>query len=166
MQTLRASTKRSSPFPWWSLGLLLGFLLVLLWKRLMARRNDRTAGSNGQSRPVITLEEVQVELAPDDQAASQAEPEPEPASPSQRQDDLRKLEGIGPKVQGVLNAAGVFTYAQLARTSQEKLKTLLESVGYGYMDPATWPEQADLAAQADWDGLARLKNALKGGRRR
>ena len=31
-----------------------------------------------------------------------------------RKDDLKKVEGIGPKIEGLLNAAGIYTWAQLA----------------------------------------------------
>jgi len=31
-------------------------------------------------------------------------------------------------------------------------------------DPATWPEQANLAANSQWDDLQLLQSKLKGGR--
>ncbi len=161
MPILRATSRRSSSFPWWSLGLLLGFLLVILWKRFVDRRNRLQAGPTPAARPKITLENVEAEAETVAAPAAESGTEPEP----RRKDDLRKLEGIGPKVQAVLNGAGVLTYAQLARASQKKLKGLLDSAGYGYMNPETWPEQAGLAAKGDWEGLARLKAGLKGGRR-
>jgi hypothetical protein len=34
------------------------------------------------------------------------------------------------------------------------------------MNPEGWIEQAHLAANGDWDGLARLQADLKGGRKR
>jgi len=79
-------------------------------------------------------------------------------------DDLTKIEGIGPKVSMVLINAGITTYSQLAGAEQEALKAALETAGYQYMDPASWPEQARLAAAGEWDALAAFQDDLKGGR--
>ena len=59
-------------------------------------------------------------------------------------DDLKKIEGIGPKLEEVFNAAGINTYAELASSSVEKLSEILESAGsrYASKDPAPWIEQA------------------------
>lgn len=80
-------------------------------------------------------------------------------------DDLRRIEGIGPKVAALLNEAGIVTFAQLAATPVQRLRELLQAAGLRFMDPETWPQQAVLAAHADWDGLAALQAQLKGGRR-
>jgi hypothetical protein len=84
-----------------------------------------------------------------------------PASP----DALKKLEGVGPKVEGVLNAAGISTYAQLAAADVEKLREVLAEAKLQMMDPSGWIEQAELAAKGDWDTLEKLQDELKGGRR-
>ncbi len=59
-------------------------------------------------------------------------------------DDLKKIEGIGPKLEEVFNAAGIHTYAELASASVEKLNKILEDAGsrYASKDPAPWIEQA------------------------
>ncbi len=80
-------------------------------------------------------------------------------------DNLRKIEGIGPKVAGVLSANGIATFAQLADAPVERLMEILEAEGLKFMKPDTWPEQAALAAKGDWDGLQVLQDQLKGGRR-
>lgn len=79
-------------------------------------------------------------------------------------DDLKMLEGVGPKVASVLNAAGIVTFAQLADASVESLQSLLDEAGYRYMNPASWPEQAALAAAGDWDALKKLQDELNAGR--
>lgn len=91
------------------------------------------------------------------------EPAPAPAA-SASPDDLKVLEGLGPKVQSVLNAAGIATYAQLAETPVEKLQEVLDAAGYQYMNPGSWPEQASLAADGDWDALKKLQEELNAGR--
>ena len=80
-------------------------------------------------------------------------------------DDLKKIEGIGPKVEQVLNGAGVSTYAALAAANVEKLKEVLIAKKLQMMDPTGWIEQAEIAAKGDWDALATLQDELKGGRR-
>jgi predicted flap endonuclease-1-like 5' DNA nuclease len=80
--------------------------------------------------------------------------------------DLTKIEGIGPKVQGLLNEAGIVAYRQLADTPVETLEGILEAAGphYRMIKPGTWPEQARLAAAAKWDELEALQDRLSGGR--
>ena len=80
-------------------------------------------------------------------------------------DNLRKLEGIGPKVEKILNEAGVTTYADLAAMGAKKADEILDAAGLQMMDSAGWIEQAELAAKGDWDALDKLMDDLKGGRR-
>lgn len=80
-------------------------------------------------------------------------------------DDLKIIEGIGPKISGVLQAAGIRTLAQLAATDVDELKRVLTEADIRLGDPGTWPEQAGLAAEGKWDELAALQDELKGGRR-
>ena len=81
-------------------------------------------------------------------------------------DDLARIEGIGPKVADLLMKAGISTFATLANTDAANLRKLLKGGGpaYNRSDPSTWSEQAALARDGDWDGLAVLQDKLKGGR--
>lgn len=80
-------------------------------------------------------------------------------------DDLKKIEGVGPKIAEIFNAAGINTYAELAATSVEKLSEILAEAGsrYASKNPGTWPEQAKLAAEGNWEVLKDLQEKLKGG---
>ncbi len=80
-------------------------------------------------------------------------------------DDLKKIEGIGPKIAEIFNEAGINTYAELAAASEEKLKEILADAGsrYASKNPSTWPQQARLAADGNWDELKDLQDKLKGG---
>jgi predicted flap endonuclease-1-like 5' DNA nuclease len=81
-------------------------------------------------------------------------------------DDLQAIEGIGPKIAGVLQAAGINNFAQLAQADVARLQEILTEAGISQIaDPSTWPEQAKLAAAGDWEGLETLQDQLKGGRR-
>lgn len=84
------------------------------------------------------------------------------------QDDLKRIEGIGPKISSVLKASGIATFAQLSQTSVERIREILETESPNLLrlaDPTTWPEQAALAAQREWKALEKLQDELKGGRR-
>ena len=81
-------------------------------------------------------------------------------------DDLRIIEGIGPKIAEIFNVAGINTFAELAATSVDKLKEILASAGsrYSMHDPATWPKQAELAAAGKMDELKKWQDELDGGK--
>ncbi len=82
-------------------------------------------------------------------------------------DDLKKIEGIGPKIAEKLNEAGINTFAELAAAEVDKLKAILEEAGSRYRmhDPSTWPEQSALAAAGKWDELKVLQDELDGGKK-
>lgn len=87
-------------------------------------------------------------------------------SVSSAADDLKKIEGIGPKIAGVLTTAGINTFAQLAKADTAALRTILDEAGIEALaDPTTWPEQASLAAAGNTEALKKLQDELKGGRR-
>lgn len=80
--------------------------------------------------------------------------------------DLKVIEGIGPKIEGLLNAAGIITYKQLSMTKVQDLKNILTAAGPRYQmhNPTTWKKQARLAASAKWNELIELQATLKGGK--
>jgi len=92
---------------------------------------------------------------------------PEPAAVTDaKPDDLKKIEGVGPKIAEVLAGAGFTTYALLAKADPEKLKEALLEAGprYKMHDPTSWPQQAELAANGEWDKLKELQDVLDGGK--
>ncbi|NJN44994.1 MAG: hypothetical protein HC806_09930 [Anaerolineae bacterium] len=172
-----------SPF-WVVVIVLLVFLFVWLALRSQAGRDDlHTAGHHDDvhgheepdhstemevvhhtEEPVVDAVMAMEEPAPEPEAAS--EPVSVPATPPApaKPDDLRKIEGIGPKVASVLNDAGISTFAELAAAEVTRIQATLDAAGYQYMNPVSWPDQAKLAAVGDWDGLEKLQDNLKGGR--
>jgi ribosomal protein L30 len=80
-------------------------------------------------------------------------------------DKLEAIEGIGPKIAGVLKAAGIATFADLAATDASRLSDILHDANLRLADPTTWPEQAQLAAEGKWDEFKALQSSLKSGRR-
>ena len=102
--------------------------------------------------------------AAEETAAAETEDWQDVPPPQAEADDLTKLEGIGPKVQIVLNAAGIKTFDQLGSADVDHLQELLDAADYQYMNPGSWPEQARLAAAGDWEALQKLQDELSGGR--
>ncbi len=98
--------------------------------------------------------------------------EPKTASPKKaaakvdKADDLKKIEGIGPKAAEALAQAGIATFAKLAKAKPEKIKEILTEASsrMAHLDPGTWPEQAKLAADGNWDELKTLQEKLNGGK--
>ncbi|MBN2007377.1 MAG: DUF4332 domain-containing protein [Anaerolineae bacterium] len=169
------------------IALPVGILILLFWWQ--RRRDEYTftmmrRDSERATKP--TAIEIPPELlvsdAPDMNSSTVQEPVTTPVSgggivegvkirmapvpvPSPQVDDLRRVEGIGPKVAGLLQKAGITTFAQLAQTDVARLKEILEAENLPFINPETWPDQAALAAGGDWDGLSKLQTGLKGGRR-
>jgi large subunit ribosomal protein L17 len=81
-------------------------------------------------------------------------------------DDLTIIEGIGPKAAEVLVAAGISTFAELAATDADKVKEILTSSAsrVGHLDPTTWAQQSQLAADGKMDELEELKLKLNNGK--
>ena len=104
---------------------------------------------------------VATEVTPGDPAGAAAAADRPPAF-----DDLKVVEGISPRVEAILQESGIVTLSDLADASPERLRTLLDLAGdqFRVHDPATWPEQAGLAAAGQWDQLATLQSTLTGGK--
>ena len=85
---------------------------------------------------------------------------------SVKRDDLTRIEGIGPKIEKMLNDDLIYTWAELATTPLDRLKGILRKGGdrYKMHDPTSWPDQAKLAAEGRWDELKELQDILDGGR--
>lgn len=83
-----------------------------------------------------------------------------------KQDDLTAVEGIGPKIAGLMRENGVNTWREMANTSVDRLKEILEIGGdrFRLADPGTWPKQAELAADGDWEKLQEYQDFLDGGK--
>ena len=81
-------------------------------------------------------------------------------------DDLKIIEGIGPKIEQILNDAGIKTWADLSTTDIDHLQKLLTEAGsrYRLANPETWPKQAALAAAGKWEELQSYQDVLQGGR--
>ncbi len=62
--------------------------------------------------------------------------------PPSMADDFRKIQGIGPVVDGRLHKAGIHTYAELASLSPVKLAARIPGLSPGQIDGQDWIGQA------------------------
>nr|BFE64529.1 hypothetical protein GCM10020063_090550 [Dactylosporangium thailandense] len=105
-------------------------------------------------------EPVDAALVAEVESAFAAEPVEEPA-----QDELERIEGIGPKIAAALRAAGITTYAQLADAERSTVELALERANLRFAPSlGTWSRQARLLADGDEAGFKELTDRLIAGR--
>ena len=144
-----------------------------------APTNDPTSEADQQQQTEAVGTPAEDVPTPDNQEAVKEEPAPSKPAPAKSKekivlpsgkkivkDDLKVVEGIGPKIEGLLNEIEVFTWNDLANASTDKLQAMLDEAGprYRIHDPATWSKQAELADNAEWETLEEYQERLKGGR--
>ncbi|MCA0131134.1 50S ribosomal protein L21 [Winogradskyella alexanderae] len=78
-------------------------------------------------------------------------------------DDLKKIEGIGPKIASTLVEGGIATFVDLAKAKPEDISEIIAGVRGNHVTD-TWPQQAKLAADGKWDELKALQDKLDGGK--
>lgn len=85
---------------------------------------------------------------------------------SSNPNDLKVVEGIGPKIEGLLKDGGIKTWTELSNTDVSRIQEILDAAGprYKLAVPRTWPQQASLAAAGDWSALKALQDELNAGK--
>ena len=96
---------------------------------------------------------------------TRAQPDRKTKPSNHSTDDLKIIEGIGPKVAKILNQAGYVSFTDLASSKPAEVDKVLDIAGLQMMDSAGWIQQAKLAAKGEMEKLAKLQKELKGGRK-
>lgn len=83
-----------------------------------------------------------------------------------KENDLKVVEGIGPKIEGLFHNFDIKTWKDLGEASVEKCEEVLKSGGdrYRIHKPKTWPHQAKLAYEGKWKELKKWQDELDGGK--
>jgi len=78
-------------------------------------------------------------------------------------EDLKVIEGIGEKTEKVLKENGIRNYLELANCSSETLDDIVRGAfpNYRLFNTLTWPEQALLAHNGQWEELKKLQEKLQ-----
>ena len=126
-------------------------------KKAKAAAKDADAETTAKAKPAAKKEAAKTAEKP---AAKKAAPKTSTAK-----DDLTKIEGIGPKAAEALVAAGLATFADVAKAKVPAIQTILDEADgkFGAMKPDSWPKQAKLAADGKWDELKTWQDEMDGG---
>lgn len=135
---------------------------VIVFKK-KRRKGYRVKNGHRQALTQILIEDIVFggkKATPKKEASKKVAPKAKSA------DDLKKIEGVGPKASEALVNGGVDTFAKLATKTSEEIKEILveESATLSHLDPTTWPKQAELAAAGKWDELQAWQDELDGGK--
>ena len=130
---------------------------VIIFKK-KRRKGYKVKNGHRQSFTEILVEEI---LASGGKKAEKKEK----SAKKSKGDDLKIVEGIGPKAAEALVNAGVDTFEKLSKKSAEEIKNILVSASstLAHLDPTTWAKQAELAANGKWDELKKWQDELIGG---
>lgn len=141
------------------------------------RNNDRPAKKAAPApaaepvaaAPAPKAEPVKAAPAPVAEPVKVAAPAPVKAAPAPvvaATDDLKKIEGVGPKIAEILNAGNITTFAALAASTPEAIREILTAAGgrFASHNPQTWPMQSGMAAEGKWDELKKWQDESDGGK--
>jgi predicted flap endonuclease-1-like 5' DNA nuclease len=117
------------------------------------------------------IDESQIVVLGEPEDRSSFEPQPLPTSSTEipkefgTPDNLKIIEGIGPKIETVLKAVGIDSWQKLSMTTPEHLRVVLDAAGKQYRinDPTSWPEQAMYLAHGEFERFKNYKAYITGG---
>ncbi len=83
-----------------------------------------------------------------------------------KKDDLKIVEGIGPKIEGMFRDSGIKTWKALSEATVAECQKVLDKGGKRYQihDPASWPMQSKMAYEGKWKELAKWQDKHKHGK--
>jgi len=83
-----------------------------------------------------------------------------------KENDLKIVEGIGPKIEELFHNFSINTWKLLSEASVEKCQEVLKSGGdrYKIHKPDSWPKQAQLASEGKWQELKDWQDNLDDGK--
>ncbi len=139
-----------------------------------AKKTTRRSRRGGSGSGAASTDATETVEATTDEAMSTESPvveeavveevkEKAPAKAEAKTDNLTKIEGIGPKIAETLTAAGVVTFADVAASTPEKISEIIAGVRGSHVTD-TWPKQAQMAADGQWDELKKWQDELDGGK--
>ncbi len=139
---------------------------VIVFKK-KRRKGYRVKNGHRQSLSEIVIESITglaAKKAAPKKATKKVESKTETKKAAPKKaDDLKKIEGIGPKIASTLADAGIVTFADLAKADAAKVSEIIADVRGNHVTD-TWPAQAQMAADGKWDELKKWQDELNGGK--
>jgi len=139
-------------------------LTEIVIESIVAKGAKKAAPAKKEAAPKAVAKPkaaVKKDATPKTEVKPKATPKKAPAKA--KADDLKKIEGIGPKIASTLVEAGIVTFADLAKAKPAKISEIIEGVRGNHVSD-TWPAQAKLAAEGKWDELKKWQDELDGGK--
>lgn len=154
------------------LGYLLGRLVEKNSKVYQNLRADLDACKNEKAQLQSEINSLKSEIADLSKKSTSAEPGFDAALAKSdfgekvAENDLKIIEGIGPKIEELFHNAGIKTWKDLSETPVEKCQQILDDAGARYKihNPATWPSQSQTAYHGLWKVLKWWQDDMIGGR--
>ncbi len=83
-----------------------------------------------------------------------------------KEDDLKVVEGIGPKIESMFKEGGIPTWKALSEASVADCQAILDKGGdrYKVHNPGSWPLQATMAYEGKWAELVKWQDEHSHGR--
>jgi len=143
---------------------------VIVFKK-KRRKGYKVKNGHRQSLTEIVIESIVTSGAKPAKKAESKKVEAAPVAPKKaapkkkaegKPDDLKKIEGIGPKIASTLNEAGIITFKDLSKAKPADIAEIIKDVRGNHV-PDTWPKQAEMAAEGKWDELKEWQDKLDGG---
>lgn len=157
-------------------GLIVGWLAELAIDYLFWRKRRICSEAEEELQETVEILKKEVDRL-NDKCANLEEQETEPGEQEEKEeqeqeepDDLKRIWGIGPKIEILLNLRGITTFEHLAAADHMALENILEAAGPRYKMSKynvveSWNDQARMAADGRWQDLDSYQAKLSGMRR-
>jgi large subunit ribosomal protein L21 len=115
------------------------------------RKHYRRQAGHRQSYTEILIDSISAKGAKKPAAKKAAAPaKAKPAAPTAKateKDDLKKISGVGPKLEEKLNALGITTYSEIAKFTKKRIEEVDTELNFkGRIERDDWKAQAKILA--------------------
>ena len=154
--------------------------LIKVAKKAEAEKNDlqikyesllrhteqmKASNTNISSTPITPIAGFTAPVTPPPTPVTPPTPTPTPTPVAGAEDDLKKIEGIGPKIEELIKNGGIKTWSALSQTDPSVIQQFLNEAGprYKMHNPGSWPLQAGMCARGEWEALEKWQDEHDGG---
>lgn len=112
------------------------------------RKHYRRQAGHRQSYTEILIDSISAKGAKKAVAPAKAKPAAKKAAPkTTEKDDLKKISGVGPKLEEKLNALGITTFSEIAKFTKKRIEEVDTELNFkGRIERDDWKAQAKILA--------------------